>query len=48
MDNMSGDVIKKISKFFDTMPKIRQEVKYTNSNGDDKTFVVEGMRSFFI
>lgn len=47
MDNMSGDTVNKISKFFETMPKMRQELKYTNSNGDEKTFVVEGMRSFF-
>ena len=47
MDNMSGDVVKKISKFFETMPKLKQELKYTNSNGDEKTFVIEGMRSFF-
>jgi len=47
MDNMSGDVIKKITRFFETMPKLKQELKYTNSNGDDKTFVVEGIRTFF-
>lgn len=47
MDNMSGDIVKKISKFFETMPKLKQELKYTNSNGDEKTFVIEGMRSFF-
>jgi len=47
MDNMSGDVIKKVTKFFETMPKLRQELKYTNSKGDEKTFVVEGMRTFF-
>ena len=47
MDNMSGDIVKKISKFFETMPKLKQELQYTNSNGDEKTFVIEGMRSFF-
>jgi hypothetical protein len=47
MDNMSGDIVKKISGFFETMPKLKQELKYTNSNGDEKTFVIEGMRSFF-
>lgn len=47
MDNMSGDIVKKISQFFETMPKLRQEIKYVNSAGDDKTFTVEGMRSFF-
>jgi hypothetical protein len=48
MDNLTGDIIKKISTFFDTMPKLRQEIKYTNSNDDEKVFVIEGMRSFFI
>ena len=48
MDNLTGDTIKKISNFFDTMPKLRQELKYTNSNEDEKVFVIEGMRSFFI
>lgn len=47
MDNLSGEVVRKISEFFDTMPKIRQELKYTNSEGTEKTFVVEGMRTFF-
>jgi len=48
MDGMSGEIVKKIGEFFDTMPKLRQEIKYTNSEGTEKTFVVEGMRSFFI
>jgi hypothetical protein len=47
MDNLTGDTIKRISAFFETMPKLRQEIKYTNSNDEEKTFVVEGMRSFF-
>lgn len=47
MDSLSGEVIKQITKFFETMPKLRHELKYTNSEGTEKTFVVEGMRSFF-
>ena len=47
MENVSGDVVKGIQKFFETMPKLRHEMKYTNSNGDEKTFVLEGIRSFF-
>ena len=39
MDNLTGDIIKKISNFFDTMPKLRQELKYTNSNEDEKVFI---------
>lgn len=47
MENVSGDVVKGIQRFFETMPKLRHEMKYTNSNGDEKTFVLEGIRSFF-
>lgn len=47
MEDLGGDVISKIQKFFETMPKIRHEMKYTNKNGAEKTFVVEGLRSFF-
>ena len=48
MDDLNGDVIKGIQKFFDTMPKLRHEIKYKNKLGDEKKFVIEGMRSFFI
>ena len=47
MDGLDGGVIKQIQEFFESMPKLRHEMKYTNSNGDAKTFVIEGMRSFF-
>lgn len=47
MDNLDGGVIKQIQKFFETTPKLRHEMKYVNKNGDEKTFVIEGMRSFF-
>lgn len=48
MDDLSGDVLVQIKRFFDTMPKLRHEMKYKNKNGDDKIFVLEGMKSFFI
>ena len=48
MENLQGDVLKTIQKFFETMPKLRHEMKYTNKNGKEQTFVIEGMRSFFI
>ncbi len=37
-----------IKKFFDTMPTLRCEIPYVNSKGDDKTFIIEGIESFFI
>jgi hypothetical protein len=48
MNDMTAGVMQQIQKFFETMPKLRHEIKYTNKNGDEKTFVIEGMRSFFV
>lgn len=48
MDDLQGDVLIQIKKYFDTMPKLRHEIKYKNKNGDDKVFVLEGMQSFFL
>lgn len=48
MENLTGNVIKEIQRFFETMPKLRHEMKYTNKEGKEQTFVIEGMRSFFI
>jgi len=48
MEDLSGNVIKGIQEFFETMPKLRHEMKYTNKNNTEKTFVIEGIRSFFI
>ncbi len=47
VENLSGEVISGIQHFFETMPKLRHEMKYKNKNGDDKTFAIEGFRSFF-
>lgn len=48
MENLESDVIERIKVFFETMPKLRHEIKYTNKNGNEKTFVIEGTDSFFI
>lgn len=48
MDDMSGQVVQDIQRFFETMPRLRHELNYTNSAGKEQTFVVEGMKSFFI
>lgn len=48
MENLQTDVVKQIETFFETMPKLRHELKYKNKNGDEKTFVIEGMQTFFI
>lgn len=48
LESLPADTIKEIKKFFDTMPKVRHEMRYKNSKGDEKVFVIEGTRSFFI
>ena len=48
MENLSSAVVRSVQQFFETMPRLRHEMKYTNKEGKDKTFVIEGMRSFFI
>lgn len=48
IENLEGDVIDRIQLFFETMPKLRHEIPYTNSNKDNKVFVVEGTESFFM
>ena len=48
MDDLSGQAIKGIQKFFETTPRLRHEMKYTNKEGKEKTFVIDGLRSFFI
>ena len=48
IENLESDVIDKIQLFFETMPKLRHELKYTNKNKQQKVFVVEGTESFFM
>ena len=48
VESLHSNVIKEMKHFFDTIPKVRYEIPYVNSNGDSKTYVVEGIQSFFI
>jgi hypothetical protein len=48
VESLHSDMIKKIKIFFDTMPKVRHEIKYQNSKGDSNVFVIEGTQTFFI
>lgn len=48
LDTLPSKSIKDIEKFFTTMPTLRHEIPYKNSNGDDKLFVLEGIQSFFL
>jgi hypothetical protein len=47
-DDLDASAVKKIKNFFETMPTLRHEMKYTNKNGKEQTFVIEGMQTFFI
>jgi len=48
VDSLSNNTLDQMKKFFDTLPVLRFECKYKNKNGAEKTFVVEGMETFFI
>ena len=48
VDSLSSVTLNDIKTFFDTMPKMRIEKKYTNSKGDERTFVASGTETFFI
>lgn len=48
VDSLSTSHLNAIKEFFDTMPKLRHEIKYQNSKGEDRTFVIQGMDAFFI
>lgn len=48
MNDLNSQVISSIQQFFETMPRLRHELKYENKDGVEKTFVIEGMRTFFI
>lgn len=48
VESLTSDIVIKIKNFFDTMPVLRYEKKYVNSLGNEKTFVAEGLETFFI
>lgn len=48
IESLHSDVTKKIKSFFDTMPKVRHEMPYKNSEGKEKVFTIQGTQSFFM
>jgi len=48
IESLSSDIVMKIKKFFDTIPVMRYEKKYIDKTGKEKTFVAQGMETFFI
>jgi len=47
IESLSSDIVMKIKKFFDTIPVMRYEKKYRDKTGKEKTFVAQGMETFF-
>jgi hypothetical protein len=48
IESLDTTATNKIKTFFDTAPVLRFEVPYKTSDGTQKTFVMEGVESFFI
>mgnify|MGYP000076264836 FL=1 len=47
VDGFNSTIVESIQKFYITMPKLRHVIEYKDKKGKAKTFVVEGMDSFF-
>jgi|TARA_B100000902_G_scaffold240702_1_gene227979 hypothetical protein len=48
VESLTSEQFKKIEKFFETMPKLRHEIKVMNPNTKkENTVVLEGLSSFF-
>ena len=48
VESLPGKAIQGLQTFFETIPVLRFESTYTNTNGDEKSLVLEGMETFFI
>ena len=48
LESLSAPDIKQIESFFNTIPVIRIEAPYKTKKGEKKTFVLEGVESFFM
>lgn len=45
--SLDVNTFQKIQEFFQTMPKIKHELKYTNSLGHERTVVLDNINDFF-
>jgi len=48
VESFSTETVEGVKNFFETMPVLKCEKKYTNANGDEKKVVLEGVETFFI
>lgn len=47
LDNLEIDTYNKIREFFKSLPKLSYVLKYENSKGNTRTFVLDSLRDFF-
>lgn len=47
LNDLTAPTVNQIKNFFETMPRLRHECKY-EIQGKEKTFVIEGLETFFI
>jgi hypothetical protein len=48
LESLTADIMSKIQKFFETLPVMKIECPYVNSKGENKTFVIQGIQTFFM
>jgi hypothetical protein len=48
VDTFPGGTVDALQKFFETMPKLKFQSKYTNSAGEEKEVTLEGTETFFL
>lgn len=48
INSLPADTMKKIRKFFDTMPSLQHEVNVKFSNGEEREVRMKGLKDFFI
>ena len=46
-EGMTGDQLQKVEKYFEAIPMLRHEIKYTLKDGSERTHVLEGLQDFF-
>ncbi len=47
VDQFTSGTIAELQQFFATTPKMKYSIEYTNKDGKDKTFTMEGVETFF-
>lgn len=48
VESLDSETLQMMQKFFNTIPEIKHTIKYKNSAGTEKTFVIQGLDNFFI